>query len=275
MYQKKIRGESLKKSLDDKYHLKKVTFEHLIELFDDKVIVIPEFQRLVDHTKVDNLKEKFKTDHNYFLFCTAPLQLCKLTTININCYFLIDGQHRFFAIKDLYEELKENNHIQINIFNSDSIDEIYEIYLKFNIDNPNIFSKNDLIKYENKMKYIGLRDIFNTKYKKNFKNNDDHIYSIEEYIKILENENYLDYFDSIEEGEKYILNNNDNFYDKYYKKNEDIKIYYKIEQDLIKEKKVFTLRNNNFLEYLMTDDKNDFNFEHSSKKNFKKMKIVN
>ena len=275
MYQKKIRGDSIKKSDDGKYHLKRVTFEHLIELFEDNVIIIPEFQRLVDRKKVDDLKNKFKQDDNYFLFCTAPLQLCKLTTIDINCYFLIDGQHRSIAIKELYQNNKLNKHIQINKFYCDSIDEIYEIYLKFNIDNPKIFSKNDLLKYENQMKYIKLRNIFHTKYKKNFKRNDDHIFDIEEYIKILEKENFLEFFKSVDEAEIYILKNNEEFYNNFYKKNEDIKIYYKVEQDLIKENKVFTLRNNNFVEYLMIDNKDDFKFEHSCKKNVKKMKIIN
>jgi hypothetical protein len=115
------------------------------------------------------------------------------------------------------------------------------------------------------MKYIQLRNIFHTKYNKHFKINNDYIYSIEEYITILENENFLDYFNNLTEAEQYILQDNNVLYDKYYK-DKNLNIYYKVEQDLIKDKKVFTCRNNNFIEYLTIDDKENYKFYHKNKK---------
>jgi hypothetical protein len=38
-----------------------------------------------------------------------------------------------------------------------------------------------------------------------FLTTDDNIFSIEEYIKILEKETYLDYFDTIEEADEYAV----------------------------------------------------------------------
>ena len=55
-----------------------------------------------------------------------------------------------------------------------------------------------------------------------------------------------------------------------------IEIFSKKEQEYIKIQKIFTLRNNNFLDFIMFDDSDvpTFKYTHISKKLFKKTKTI-
>lgn len=95
-------------------------------------IVIPEFQRIVDGNKVDEIID-FQLKHNrekgYFCF------LGNLTFCNYNSqYYLIDGQHRYFALKKLYDKYSHNNKINIQIIN---ISTSTDIKLYYSIVNKN------------------------------------------------------------------------------------------------------------------------------------------
>ena len=68
----------------------------------------PEIQRIIDNQKVDDIVKaqlEFYSEKNYFNFnCCSPLNIHFL---NDN-YWLIDGQHRFKALEDLFYNHKHN-----------------------------------------------------------------------------------------------------------------------------------------------------------------------
>ena len=100
------------------------------ELINDFHIVIPEIQRIIEINKVndivmyqlDELKKKKKTN---------LLGVLSLNMIE-DKYYLIDGQHRFRALKKLYEEYSHNIEIFIEIVNIENSAELKENYFILN-----------------------------------------------------------------------------------------------------------------------------------------------
>ena len=264
-----IRGKTIKKT--ERFCTKEITIENLIECFNKEIIIIPEFQRILNMDKIDMMIISYTNDPDYFNYLTNPLQIVRLVEDNTELYFLIDGQHRFFMYKNLYENKHTNELVNINIINCKSIDEIYKIYLNFNVDNQDIhFNKDEIIDYITAEKYIYLRNMLNTFYKKFFKTNDSQIHSLEGFVKILTKLNYLDYFETIKESISFLNERNNLFVKKYYDK-EFIEIFNKKDADLIREKKIFSLKNNNFIEFLMIDEEDipQFKYKHNIIKKIK------
>jgi hypothetical protein len=232
----------------------------------------------VNEDKIDKMILSYQADEECFNYLTNPLQIAKLDD-STNLYFLIDGQHRFFMYKRLYENKKINRLIHINIINCSSIEEMEKIYMNFNFDNKNIhFELDDIKNHQTLAKYNILRNKFKDLYKKYFKTNDKEIYSLEEFIKELFNFEYLDFFETINDSVEFIIIRNDLFFKNYYDRQPSNK-FNKKEKILINDKKIFTLKNNNFLEFLMLDDEDlhKFKYLHHVKelKSTKKVKINN
>ena len=256
-----IRGKTIKKT--DRFCTKEITIENLIECFNKEIIIIPEFQRILNMDKIDLMISSYSNDPDYFNYLTNPLQIVRLVEDKTELYFLIDGQHRFFMYKRLYENKKIDELININIINCKNIDDMYEIYKNFNYDNQDIhFNKDEIIDYITAEKYICLRNMLNTFYKKFFKTNDSQIYSLEGFVKILTKLNYLDYFETIKDAVSFLNERNNLFVKNYYDK-EFIEIFSKKDADFIRDKKIFSIKNNNFIDFLMIDDEDVPIFKYS------------
>jgi hypothetical protein len=269
-----IRGKTIKKT--NRFCTKEITIENLIECYTKKIIIIPEFQRILNMEKIDLMLSSYKNDEEYFNYLTNPLQIVRLEDDSTELYFLIDGQHRFFMYKRLYDLTKINGLININIINCSSIDEMYKIYMNFNIDNKDIyFNANEIEIYQINAKYIELRNILNSLYKKYFKINDNLIYSLEGFVKELKNYGYLEYFETIKESISFLIERNDIFIEKYYLI-ESINIFNKKEKLFILDKKIFSLVNNNFIDFLMCNDEElpTFKFSHRASTKSRKTKYL-
>ena len=101
--------------------IKQITTSELILHFNIK---IPEIQRLLDKTKVNdiiNYQLEYYEKYNNFNFVAA-------SPINIHFYnkeyYIIDGQHRFIALKELYETYKHNITFYIQIVTVETIEEL-------------------------------------------------------------------------------------------------------------------------------------------------------
>ena len=118
--------------MDLKLNNKLIKIVKTSEIVNDFQLVIPEIQRIIETNKVNEivmyqlneLKEKNKTNF---------LGVLSLNMLE-NKYYLIDGQHRFRALKKLYEEYAHDIEIFIEIVqikNSAELKENYFIYVKF------------------------------------------------------------------------------------------------------------------------------------------------
>jgi hypothetical protein len=271
-----IRGKVIRGT--KRFSTREITIERVIDYFNNNILIIPDFQRIVNEDKIDKMILSYQADEECFNYLTNPLQIIKLDD-STNIYFLIDGQHRFFMYKRLYENKKINRQIHINIINCSSIEEMQKIYMNFNFDNKDIHFKLDDIKsHQTLAKYNILRNKFKELYKKYFKTNDQEIYSLEEFVKELFNFEYLDFFETINDSVEFLISRNDLFLKNYYDKQPSNK-FNKKEKILINDKKIFTLKNNNFLNFLMLDDEDlhKFKYLHHDKqlKSTKKVKINN
>lgn len=259
-----IRGKQIKKT--DKFLTKEISISNIIELKEKNIIIIPTFQRLVDQNKIDKMIKSYKDNPDYFNFLTNPIQLVKLFEIesDTELLYLIDGQHRICMYQQLYKE-KINNLLFINIINCSSIEEMQKIYMNFNIDNKNIYFNFDEIKDRQSFdKNIYLRDQLYKLYKDNFKIRDDNLYSVEEFVKKITDISLLDYFDTINDMKQFIKDRNDIFYDNFYKQ-ANIETFLCKEKKMIQTTIIFTLKNNNFIDFMMCNDEDITDFEYSHK----------
>lgn len=97
------------------------------ELFDSSMnIEIPDIQRIIDNAKINEIV-KHQTDyymkHSEYLFF-GVITFCKYD----DSLYLIDGQHRFFSMKTLFEKYSHNHDCNIEVINVGSLSEVNEIY---------------------------------------------------------------------------------------------------------------------------------------------------
>ena len=100
--------------------------------FYENLLIIPKFNENVNMAKVEQMIQIYTTNKDYFNFLTNPLQIVKINNkLSIHSlYFLIDGKHRFYMYKKLFEKSNIDGLILINIITCNSIDEMYQIYKK-------------------------------------------------------------------------------------------------------------------------------------------------
>ena len=75
---------------DNKYILKLLTYQQLNDLYIKKEIVIPEWQRSIDNNKVASIETFAKTNANFFIFQTNPIQIINLSNTNRTYNFIIN-----------------------------------------------------------------------------------------------------------------------------------------------------------------------------------------
>lgn len=118
---------------NDKCGIKVVSFQQIVETNN---ITIPHFQRDIQEDKVQQIVQKYIEDHktrqNYFIKHGYTICLCKIG----KRLYLIDGQHRYQALKIVYASgYKDNVLIRIQI--CETIDEMKQDFALLNI-NSNI-----------------------------------------------------------------------------------------------------------------------------------------
>lgn len=244
------------------YTRRNISIKKLIKSYDEYLIRIPDFQRTLNTSKINLMIAKFNSNNDYYNYCTNPIQLAFLP--DINAYLLIDGQHRF----NMYKEISKSStkclsFVSINIINCSSIEEIYQLYSDYNIDNKDIIEIKPFQNIVDILKYKNLEKLILTEYKTFFLNKNTYIYSIDEFIKALEEGSFLIQFNSIGAAFKYIQHINKIYFDNFYTETniKSIKLNVK-EITYINSKIIFSFRHNNFLDLLLyANIESDDNFE--------------
>lgn len=91
---------------NDKVVIKELRFSEIDYHVDRNEIITPEFQRKIDEVKVEEIKKEIVNNNNYLLHCTNPIQLASIQTDNKKWkHYILDGQHRFMAIKELAKNI--------------------------------------------------------------------------------------------------------------------------------------------------------------------------
>jgi len=275
----KTLGRMLTKT--DKYCMRSIKVKDLILNIEKSIITIPEFQRDIDMTKVNNMIKSFEDNNNIYNYITNPLQIAYLIHSDCTNLMLIDGQHRYNMYKELYNKNRIQNHeLLINYTACENIDEVVNLYLTLNKDNPNIIKLNRVFDDTNNIlmeqRYRTIKNYLSIHYKQYFKKNSTILYDVEEFVCKLIEINYLDSFDTNDDAITYILNLNDyylDYYDIYIQKYNDKtsknKGLKKEEFDILSKKidkpLFFTFKNNNFINGLACSQEeieNDFKFQH-------------
>lgn len=97
-----------------------------------------DIQRELDLEWVEELKEKIIKDYNekgYFFFGTF-----EVASFN-NALYLLNGQHRYFVLKDILQLYDEKVPVSVHIYSVNSQVELNELWMKVNGSKPSILCK--------------------------------------------------------------------------------------------------------------------------------------
>lgn len=227
----------------------KISFKNLYNIS----FLRPIFQTDIDESKVEQMVQSYLKNSDYFIFKNKII----VAVINEKLY-LIDGQHRYEMIKQLYINHDIDDSLYICYFNVNSDEEMRKLFFEINMDS-----------YKNQQ-YITLDEFTLNNYdlckaylEKEYgrffsrtKNTNKYIYTITEFLEILVNKKYFDN----NNFEKFINNLNKKnklfykliSYQDYIIENE--KNFYVGEHDNIKNRFIVSLKNNNFIDYFLKDD---------------------
>ena len=104
------------------------------ELFKNDDIIIPDFQRIIDRDKIEQIielqKNNFINRKKFIYFGVITICLFE------NKKYLIDGQHRFLSMKKLYEKYNSNSECNIEYIQVNSLEEINDYYNIINKNTP-------------------------------------------------------------------------------------------------------------------------------------------
>ena len=269
---KSLRGVTKFKSKNGKHTIKEISIKNIFDCYSQNIIIIPEFQRLLDLEKVHNMIIRYKKDGESFRFLTNYIQLI---CIDNNKYLVLDGQHRLNMYEKLVEEkvINDETTILVNIINETNEDEIYELYKNLNYDISNQLKPSNqsvgsvgsdqsvkldesLKIFCRKLKYSQLNELLG-QHSKRFLSNSKFIYSLDEFINILYNNSYIEAFPSstASEAYNYLMKANSLFMRCYYTENimKNI-IFNSVEEVNFKKNFILNFKQNNFINLLIDND---------------------
>lgn len=240
---------------------RKLMFSDVSKYYDE--FLKPDCQVSLNINKVNEMKKAYKKNP-YFLRAKDNI----IIGIVDRKSYIIDGQHRFEMVKQLYEENKTNDFLIITYFEFNCSEEVLELFDELNKDSIKykLYKNSDFV---NMVKISGLIKIFKqckikenkenkyTKYifAKNKKNNT--IYNSEEFVDKLVEIGYINKFTTSKEIYNDIIKKNIEFYKKCNYES-DIKInrehYHVKDRFFIDNKVIYSLKRNNFIEYLKEDE---------------------
>lgn len=235
-----------------------VTFQEMSNIYDNKKkynLNDPPFQVSLDSDRVNEMVEAYSKNPEYFL-SKMIITIAVVTIGSITEYYLMDGQHRICMIKIIHTRTHENNIMLLTIHHVKNDDEMRNLFEDLNKDSSKnlpyvslpFFSK--LLIEELKIKLL-------QKYKGTYaerKSTKNCIYTVNEFIEILQDNDYFEDAKPIEEIIKNIDKSHKLFFNslKYLEDGKNDKIYIKKEIELIiNHRTVVFFKNNNFIEYLI------------------------
>lgn len=231
----------------------KLTFKNIHDIYN--ILLKPPFQIDIDDDKIELMIDAYKKNPEYLIFKNKIILGYIVKTNNL---YVIDGQHRLEMVKKLYEE-DINDYLIFCCYKIENNKDMKLLFKEINKDSL----KNS--------KYISLNDFTENLYDlcKNYLYKNYSLYfaekknkyifriSISEFLDKLIEYKYMDKFDNIDYLIQDLENKNKKFnklidYQEYF--NDNPELFYKDEYNCVKDGKVFSLKNNNFIEYLINSN---------------------
>lgn len=234
---------------------RKLLFKTIANMIENKELILPLYQTDLDNDKVSEMIESYKKNPDYLLFKNKVVIGVIIKNDNIKLY-IVDGQHRISMAHHIYMNDNQNTDILIFCYYLlKSEDDMKSLFNEINKDSLKIqhyVSLPELIKnkYEIFKKYC--HDNW-SKYFSDSKSTKNQIYGISEFIDILSSKKYFERNINFIHD---IKNKNDVFYNlvdykTYYDENSDY--FYKDEHKTIEKGFIMSLKNNNFIDYIINN----------------------
>jgi hypothetical protein len=268
----KLPGTRINKFLNGQEN--KLSFQSIKQLFDEKILLNPPFQTDLDEDKVKEMVDSYLLNPSYLIFKNKII----VAVINNEKLYLIDGQHRLQMAYELYSNHNKDDMLYFCYFFVNSDDEMKQLFFEINKDsykNQQYVTLDDfkLSLYDYTKMYLEQKySIFFSK-KKNINKN---IYSISEFLQILLQNKFFDRFNNMDEIINTLETKNNKFYKLISYRNyfiEDSKLFYVDEHEPINQHFIMSLKNNNFIDYLLNDVTPDHKFKYKKQKIPPKLRI--
>lgn len=253
------------------------TFSDFIECLNKFDLKKPIYQSDVNNDKITEMIFSYKNNPDFFYF-KNKIVLCYIPS-NVNNIYIMDGQHRIELIKYL-NNINYNDIIYICCYIIEEEEEekmklLYEELNKDSYKNHSYVFLDDFSKALHNKFVDYLEKDYNIYFQKTQKK-ETWRKTISEFLNEIESKDYLLKFNNFNELK--IDFDNANFTFNWIIKYKDIfnnnpKFFYKDEQDSVQNGVVFSLKNNNFSEYLLNRNiKPHHKFRKEKKRITKKLK---
>ena len=244
-----------------------VTFEDIFNSPKMENIRKPNYQGSLVEDKIERMAEEYLRN---------PLLLKFKNHIIIGClknnWYIIDGQHRLEMAKVLYNDHGVNDNLVFCWYVCDNEDVMKDIFKSVNIDslkNQYYVSDND-IKQIIKEEFTGKLKEYHKRHFALRKTETGHLKTIEEFVIELDDINFFENFSNSQEAYEFLKKENNDFYDiNRYSINleKNPTIYYAPEKKVMNENVIFSLKRNNFVEWLGDKTKDPYHNTRSIKAN--------
>lgn len=238
----------------DGYIEKKITFKQINKY--NYLFKNPPFQTDIDENKIIDMITSYKKNPTYFAFKNTIVcgVICKNDNITL---YLLDGQHRLKMIEELVKE-DINDYLYICYYHIKTNEEMKELFKSINKDSHKINNYISLDEF-NESLYDLTKEYLKTKYSLYFPERKSQInrrHSLTEFLDLLVQKLYFQKFTNIESIINDIEMKNKKFnklidYQEYYLENPEM--FYKDEQLCVKNGFIISLKNNNFIDFLVDE----------------------
>jgi len=252
----KRNGDDGKTSLGEHRY---VSVKSLVAKYTSGNIIIPNFQRHRDSKIINDMMKTCEDDPAILIDCSNAIHLYECGHV----YSLVDGQHRLETFRMLLEkndEIFDDVEIIVHVLYPMEEQELLKIYKHLNYNNADInideSSIADITTTQNyctlkkKLKELCIDTFISSPY----------VQTINNFITSLMEYKFLDYYYDVDQAIIDIEERNELFMDFYNDKYDKLT---ESEQVTIDSGYVISLKRNNFIPFLMSDDINDFSFSHS------------
>jgi hypothetical protein len=244
---------------------KRVSFKKIVELLKDHKLKKPNFQTDLDEDKVEQMIKSYKKHPEYLLFKDKIVVALTITCYspfdyNYNMY-VVDGQHRLEMAKQLNEQEQINDYLNFCFYHVKTDKDMKKLFNEINKDsfkNEKYVSLDDFKQsiYDEVKEYLVMNKAMYFAEKKREINKR---YTISEFLDKLSQNKIFEKFDKSEKlilelEHKNKLFNNKLEYLEYY--NDTPCPFYKDEEDCVRAGVIYSLKNNNFIDFLTDSEKN-------------------
>jgi len=257
-----------------------LSFKSIKDIMDNNLLLKPPFQTDLDEDKVQEMIKSYLDNPSYLVFKNKII----IAVINYQMgenekLYLLDGQHRLQMAYELYYNHNKDDMLYFCYFFVYNNDEMKKLFYEINKDsykNQQYITLNEFQLNVYDQTKIFLENKYSMFFSKK-KNINKNIYSISEFLQILLQKKYFDKYNNVDEIIYDLEIKNNKFYKLISYRNyfiEDEKLFYVDEHEPIKQQFICSIKNNNFIDYLLNDNEiPDHKFKYKKQKISPKLRI--